>query len=257
MSDGDGLLRAVCEAPWDDTPRLVYADWLEEHGDADRAAYIRFEIGLARHFAAGGVLTPELGARRVHFWGLFPMLRPNYPAPPGVRWGGQADRGFPCQVTVTSATAFLKHAEHIYQHAPVTSLKVRNFSARSIYDLTASSYLARLTVFDVSSCWLHNDGIAILVRSPHLTRLETLIVSRVGMTDAGVELIAAAPLMRGLRHLHIDGNAVSDEAAEVIARSAGPRLQYVNTGSTHMTRAGNDRLAVALAPNKRAVPPSE
>lgn len=33
------LLRAIAETPDDDTPRLVYADWLDEHGatDADRA----------------------------------------------------------------------------------------------------------------------------------------------------------------------------------------------------------------------------
>ncbi len=30
--DGAALLRAVCESPFDDTPRLVYADWLEENG---------------------------------------------------------------------------------------------------------------------------------------------------------------------------------------------------------------------------------
>lgn len=35
------LLAAVLESPDDDAPRLVYADWLEEAGEADRAAFIR------------------------------------------------------------------------------------------------------------------------------------------------------------------------------------------------------------------------
>jgi uncharacterized protein (TIGR02996 family) len=30
-SDGDNLLRAILDAPEDDAPRLVYADWLDEH----------------------------------------------------------------------------------------------------------------------------------------------------------------------------------------------------------------------------------
>ena len=38
MPDHADFLRAICEQPDDDTPRLAYADWLEETGtDADRA----------------------------------------------------------------------------------------------------------------------------------------------------------------------------------------------------------------------------
>ena len=29
----DAFLRAILDAPDDDTPRLVYADWLEERGE--------------------------------------------------------------------------------------------------------------------------------------------------------------------------------------------------------------------------------
>jgi uncharacterized protein (TIGR02996 family) len=32
MPEGDALLAAVLDNPQDDTPRLVYADWLDEHG---------------------------------------------------------------------------------------------------------------------------------------------------------------------------------------------------------------------------------
>jgi uncharacterized protein (TIGR02996 family) len=49
MSPEQGLLRAILEDPDDDAPRLVYADWLEENGDADRAAFIRAQVRLA-HF---------------------------------------------------------------------------------------------------------------------------------------------------------------------------------------------------------------
>ena len=45
-SDGDALLRAICEAPWEDTPRLVFADWLEENGQPERAEFIRLQIEL-------------------------------------------------------------------------------------------------------------------------------------------------------------------------------------------------------------------
>ena len=38
LSEGAAaLLRAICTTPADDTPRLVFADYLDEHGDPDRA----------------------------------------------------------------------------------------------------------------------------------------------------------------------------------------------------------------------------
>jgi uncharacterized protein (TIGR02996 family) len=40
-ADEDGLLEAIIAAPEDELPRLVYADWLEDHGETDRAALLR------------------------------------------------------------------------------------------------------------------------------------------------------------------------------------------------------------------------
>src|SRR5947209_2547225 len=48
MSERQALLRAVAETPDDDAPRLVYADWLEEHGEPDQAELIRVSCQLAR-----------------------------------------------------------------------------------------------------------------------------------------------------------------------------------------------------------------
>lgn len=42
------ILRSVCESPWDDTPRLVYADWCEENGEPERAEFVRVQVELAR-----------------------------------------------------------------------------------------------------------------------------------------------------------------------------------------------------------------
>src|SRR5690242_6982954 len=47
QSEHDALLRTVLEQPDDDTPRLIYADWMEEFGDESeraRASFIRFQI---------------------------------------------------------------------------------------------------------------------------------------------------------------------------------------------------------------------
>jgi uncharacterized protein (TIGR02996 family) len=48
MTDHDALLRAVLESPADDAPRLVLADWLDEHGESERAEFIRLQVAGAR-----------------------------------------------------------------------------------------------------------------------------------------------------------------------------------------------------------------
>ena len=47
MTERDAFLAAIIESPDDDTPRLVFADWLEEHGEVERAEFIRLDIKLS------------------------------------------------------------------------------------------------------------------------------------------------------------------------------------------------------------------
>jgi uncharacterized protein (TIGR02996 family) len=48
MTDDLALLAAIRAAPDDDAPRLVYADWLDEHDQPERAEFIRVQCELAR-----------------------------------------------------------------------------------------------------------------------------------------------------------------------------------------------------------------
>lgn len=47
MSDADALMLAILTDPADDLPRLVYADYLEEHGEPERAEFIRVQCQLS------------------------------------------------------------------------------------------------------------------------------------------------------------------------------------------------------------------
>src|SRR5205809_1061936 len=48
MATNEAFLRAILDNPEDDATRLVYADWLEEHGEAVPAEFIRVQCALAR-----------------------------------------------------------------------------------------------------------------------------------------------------------------------------------------------------------------
>lgn len=54
VEDELDFLREIEQSPTDEMPRLIYADWLEEHGD-ERADYLRLECELHRM----GQLTPK------------------------------------------------------------------------------------------------------------------------------------------------------------------------------------------------------
>lgn len=47
MSDRDSFLRAIIAQPDDNLPRLVFADFLDEHGEPERAEFIRVQCELA------------------------------------------------------------------------------------------------------------------------------------------------------------------------------------------------------------------
>ncbi|MBN9121372.1 MAG: TIGR02996 domain-containing protein [Planctomycetes bacterium] len=77
------MLEAAIVAHADeDTPRLAYADWLDEHGDPDRAAFIRAQCRLAEMPPDAPdwyeLLEQESDlAARLH--DRFPSLRPTPP----------------------------------------------------------------------------------------------------------------------------------------------------------------------------------
>ena len=81
MGDEDAFLRAIAQAPYDDAPRLAYADWLDEHGHPDRAEYLRL---TCRTDVLGAVdRLREVGPRLDPAWlaGLnagFPVVHPRY-----------------------------------------------------------------------------------------------------------------------------------------------------------------------------------
>lgn len=126
MSDGDALLAAVKATPDDDTPRLVYADWLDDCGEGDRAAFIRVQVELARvrPIDLGDVTLNYLPAPDAPAVVLLPLslagkLRPGqwarmHAAIPGGRWtfDGQLLSAAVANVSEGTAALTVVVAEH-------------------------------------------------------------------------------------------------------------------------------------------------
>jgi uncharacterized protein (TIGR02996 family) len=72
--DWPAFLAAIIAEPDEDTPRLVAADFLEENGDPERAAFIRAQVGLAVLEASGlgkSLEADELRKKERAFLGRF------------------------------------------------------------------------------------------------------------------------------------------------------------------------------------------
>lgn len=104
MTLDDAFLRAITENPDDDTPRLIYADWLEERGDP-RGEFIRIQIAVAHErYCAARRLPLEARERELlehHQDTWLGTLRPML-----TRWSFR--RGFLDTVAVP-ASVYLQH----------------------------------------------------------------------------------------------------------------------------------------------------
>ena len=119
MSDGDALFAAILTHPAEDTPRLAYADWLDEHGDPDRAAAcFQLQIEAAR-LPDGDARRADLevAARLLVVAHLDAWLGPLRTL--ATNW--LFVRGFPERLTVLHEV-FLDHADEILAAAPVQSV---------------------------------------------------------------------------------------------------------------------------------------
>jgi uncharacterized protein (TIGR02996 family) len=170
MTDGEALLKAIIDEPEDDTPRLVYADWLDENGDPDRAEFIRVQVALARLAPDEDghrleVRANELLARHEEQW-----ARPLR----GLVLWHDFRRGFVERVGVEART-FLERPDHLFRAAPVRGAAIR-VPSDVLPAVTASPSLARLRLLGLVG--KPEDGGAVRVaESPGLAGVEALDVS--------------------------------------------------------------------------------
>jgi uncharacterized protein (TIGR02996 family) len=216
------LLEAILADPDDDSPRLIYADWLDERGDADRAEFIRAQCAL--HGA------PADDPRRPAWRGREAALLADHAA----EWLGPLRgqfylwafrRGFLEEVTL-NAPAFLDGTAALFRAAPVRL--VRLLKATGVMDRLANCpQLRRVAALHLTGCGVGNAGAAALADSPHVAGLVTLRLGGNAIGDAGAEHLAASPHLAGLRVLNLSHNDIGNDGARALAES--PHLRGLHS----------------------------
>lgn len=73
-TERQAFIRAIFDEPDEDGPRLVFADWLDEHGDAARAEFIRVQCERAKAGPCRGLPMAECDTDR-HDYTVCPVCR--------------------------------------------------------------------------------------------------------------------------------------------------------------------------------------
>ena len=231
-TDRAALYRAVCAHPDDDTPRLVFADLLEEEGDAHTAAFIRTQVELAR--------VPDhdpfaLACRRDDPDALlgWTMAHTLPAVPVGFEWRKFAfRRGFPWLVGVSDPDAAPDRLADLFAAAPVQALSF--YHGRPYTPgLADSPHLARVCRLEFEGDPQDAHDLARLGHSPHAAGLRELAFGHDGIDADGLRALARSPLFARLTGLELPDNRVpSDLVVETLSEAREP------VHLRHLTLAG-------------------
>ena len=212
----------IRDDPADDGPRLIYADWLDEHGQPDRAEFVRVQCALHR-LPDDDPRRPELRERERLLFEANEARWTADLAPLVSAW--EFRRGVIDAVAV-DAGQFLASGAALFDLAPVRKVRFRNVGDR-LAKLVQSPLLELVRELDLSGNDLGNGGPNLLARSRHLGRLDALDLGFTEVGDKGLQKLAASPVFGGLRALHINDNER--------ARLGVPGLRAL-AESPHLTR---------------------
>ncbi|HKA08337.1 MAG TPA: TIGR02996 domain-containing protein [Gemmataceae bacterium] len=225
MSDRDAFLAAIHDAPDDDAPRLVFADWLEENGQSERAELIRIQIKMHREREQNARVTLRLAKLFLRQKALFSLPWADSARRCGANLLGTHSRGFPDRMTMSAqefAAAGLDVVEWI---GPRTHIRLHECAG--MMERVASQ---------ISLRYVRSLSISQLGEHPH--------------TDADVAAFLRSPYLSGLMELHIapwmslQGEIPAPLTSEV-ARSiaAAPSITRLHTLSVSDIRIGVDGFA--------------
>jgi uncharacterized protein (TIGR02996 family) len=236
-ADERSLIQAIIANPDDDLPRLVYADWLEEHGRGLRAEYIRVECEMAS-LPMG---LPDTRKREKFLEDWVFALDGNIV----MAWQREAkaavprhpqlcfffDRGMPAELVCT-VNYFVEHGAAVFQEHPITAVRFYSLQPKHVRHLAECSTSAKVQSMRLTEKVNEGTVRALLTDwpFPNATTLR-FSASIIDMTtrrwhDQWAErsrMIAESGLPGQVRRLDLTGCGIGNEGGEALAGS--PRLR--------------------------------
>jgi uncharacterized protein (TIGR02996 family) len=255
FSEADAFLDAIFAQPADDTARLVYADWLQEHGQELYARFIRLSCQVARR----EIMPPDVRSRlRRERYEAFRALVQWYPAAfddlnlqVSSFNRGILDRGLQLPETV-----FIRTSPYWWPviHPRTLSLLGCMYG----YTLPRCVYLAHVDALECLGCpprWgRSNTGLVTdeydpissellrgLADGRATPRLKSLSVRPIWMTGTDLQAFGESALAEQLERLWLIV-ATADDGEEELDASWQPRPGRVKTAITDFLAEYGDQL---------------
>jgi|SRR5579883_341891 len=182
MNEEEAFLRAICAEPDEDTPRLAFADWLDEHDRPERAEFIRVQCERARRSGHRERRT-ELLKRSMQLIQQFgrTWFTQDWPdAGENAVTGYTFDRGFVDCVSMSRRELQDADIARIVRERPL---------------------LALVHTWNLSQNQIGDDGLQTIANCPRLSRLRHLGLTANPVTLRGIEALAASPHLMELKEL--------------------------------------------------------
>jgi uncharacterized protein (TIGR02996 family) len=269
MDQETALLAAIAAHPEEDTPRLAYADWLDEHA-ADlpepasarvRAEFIRVQCEIQR---LEGLTRPEQN-RYIELYrrqdAILTDHRRDLLGPLGdelseaeMHRDVRFDRGFVMELEL-SAERFARHAEAVARIKPLPVITVRNAAVSINHLAEVSPHLEIVSALHMQSdrgpepiMLTPAEVWSIFVECWPWDRLRELNLEGCRIGDEGLERLAAGDGLGNLTHLDLSGNEISDDGVRLLVASPmWPRLKSLVLGANPISNEGVNALADGAA----------
>jgi uncharacterized protein (TIGR02996 family) len=265
----EALLAAIVEAPDDDAPRLVLADWFEDNGEPARAEALRLDVRRRKL----DDLEPEAWVLDSRLEQLHRRHGPAWKRElPRRRWAFCAlgKSGLAEEAYVHSAEVLRRVEGLFFSAGPIQFLDLSTEGDNTLTLLAGCPYLPRVRALrlsplsaaewaglsecpgltglrELSLTWAYerDDVLEALATWRPRPGLESLRFSRNRFTARGFQALAAAPMLSTVRELDLD-RTIDDRELEVLLRSPHllplRKLRLVENGLT--TRAARALAAV-------------
>jgi uncharacterized protein (TIGR02996 family) len=240
----EGLLEHIRDHPEDDIVRLVYADWLEEHDQPQRAELIRVLVEHGRRAADNpgrSVLWERAGAiLAAHEAEWTAALRP-------LVLSYRIGRGLIDEVEV-ELRRFTENGEELLRLAPAAALRVPITGWKDVKELVRCRWLLRVRRLTLPGGRMGGAGARILAESPHIANLKELSLPDQSLGQPGTQALAGSRYVAGLEVLDLSDNNLARSAVPLLASSPYlPRLRRLVLASNLL--GDSDVRALANSPH--------
>jgi uncharacterized protein (TIGR02996 family) len=239
----EAFLRAIAEEPLEDSHRLAFADWLDEHDHAARAEFIRLQCQRASlpSFHPLREWCEERIGRLLKDNAAEWMQGLDYG--PGKPWNhGSFRRGMLERIDVDAGEG----CDAVYaalKQADVRGVSLDRVDERALDALTGQEWLSRLTSLRVTlriTPWGTDDRVRAFARSPGLSNLTELDLFDSDLGSRYLVILFENLPSPPLTALGLEHNNVSTDAATALAGSrwfANVRELDVSRTFQHFTAA--------------------